>query len=289
MLRILLTAFALALAAHPLRAEERLNVVASFSILADFVGNVGGDKVNVASLVGPNGDIHVFAPAPSDAKTIGAVKLLIINGLGLEGWLPRLVQSSGSKATIVIASNGITPLKHGSDADPHAWQSVANAKIYVANIRDALAAADTADAQGFSANAGRYLAKLDALDAEVRAEVAKIPPERRKVISTHNAFGYFANAYGIEFIAPSGVSTENEPSARDIAAIIRQIKAEKIPAVFLENISDDRLIRRIAAETGAKVGGTLYSDSLTGEKGPAPTYIDLVRHNIKALTSALGE
>jgi len=289
MLRILLTAFALALAAHPLRAEERLNVVASFSILADLVGNVGGDKVNVTSLVGPNGDIHVFAPAPSDAKTVGAVKLLIINGLGLEGWLPRLVQSSGSKATIVIASNGITPLKHGSDADPHAWQSVANAKIYVANIRDALAAADTADAQDFRTDADRYLAKLDALDAEVRAAVAKIPPERRKVISTHNAFGYFASAYGIEFIAPSGVSTENEPSARDIAAIIRQIKAEKIPAVFLENISDDRLIRRIAAETGAKVGGTLYSDSLTGEKGPAPTYIDLVRHNIKALTNALGE
>jgi zinc/manganese transport system substrate-binding protein len=289
MLRILLTAFALALAAHPLRAEERLNVVASFSILADLVGNVGGDKVNVTSLVGPNGDIHVFAPAPSDAKTVGAVKLLIINGLGLEGWLPRLVQSSGSKATIVIASNGITPLKHGSDADPHAWQSVANAKIYVANIRDALAAADTADAQDFRTDADRYLAKLDALDAEVRAAVAKIPPERRKVISTHNAFGYFASAYGIEFIAPSGVSTENEPSARDVAAIIRQIKAEKIPAVFLENISDDRLIRQIAAETGARVGGTLYSDSLTGEKGPAPTYIDLVRHNIKALTSALGE
>ena len=288
MRRLLLIAFALALAANPLRAEERLNVVASFSILADLVKNVGGDKVNVTSLVGPNGDIHVYAPAPSDAKTVGDVKLLVINGLGLEGWLPRLVQSSGSKAAIVTASNGIVTLERGSEADPHAWQSVANAKIYVANIRDALATADPADAAIFRANAERYLAELDALDAEVRATVAKIPPERRKVISTHNAFGYFAAAYGIQFIAPSGVSTENEPSARDIAAIIRQIKAEKIPAVFLENVSDDRLIRRIAAETGAKVGGTLYSDSLTGEKGPAPTYIDLVRHNIKALTSALG-
>jgi zinc/manganese transport system substrate-binding protein len=289
MQRLLLIAFVLALAANPLRAEERLNVVASFSILADFVMNVGGDKVNVTPLVGPNGDIHVYAPAPSDAKTVGDVKLLVINGLGLEGWLPRLVQSSGSRAAIVTASNGVVPLKHGSEADPHAWQSVANAKIYVANIRDALAAADPADAAAFRASAERYLAELDALDAEVRAAVAKIPPARRKVISTHNAFGYFAAAYGIEFIAPSGVSTENEPGARDIAAIIRQIKAEKIPAVFLENISDDRLIRRIAAESGAKVGGTLYSDSLTGEKGPAPTYIDLVRHNIKALTSALGE
>jgi zinc/manganese transport system substrate-binding protein len=288
MRRLLLITFALAFAASPSRAGERLNVVASFSILADFVKNVGGDKVDVTSLVGPNGDVHVFAPAPSDAKTVGEGRLLVINGLGLEGWLPRLVQSSGSKAAIVTASNGVSPLSHGSDADPHAWQSVANAKIYVANIRDALAAADPGDAAAFRTNADRYLAELDALDAEVRAAVAKIPSERRKVISTHKAFGYFAAAYGIEFIAPSGVSTENEPSARDIAAIIRQIKAEKIPAVFLENISDDRLIRRIAAETGAKVGGTLYSDSLTGEKGPAPTYIDLVRHNIKALTGALG-
>jgi zinc/manganese transport system substrate-binding protein len=288
MRRLLLTAFALALAMSPLRAEERLGVVASFSILADFVKNVGGDRVDLTTLVGPNSDVHVYAPAPSDAKRVADAKLLIINGLGLEGWLPRLVQSSGSKAAIVVASNGIAPLKHGSEADPHAWQSVANAKIYVANVREALVAVDPADAATFHANADRYLAELNALDTEVRVAVAKIPSERRKVISTHNAFGYFAAAYGIEFIAPSGVSTENEPSARDIATIIRQIKAEKIPAVFLENISDDRLIRRIAAETGAKVGGTLYSDSLTGEKGPAPTYIDLVRHNIKALTSALG-
>jgi zinc/manganese transport system substrate-binding protein len=211
-----------------------------------------------------------------------------MNGLGLEGWLPRLVQSAGSKATIVTASNGIAPLQLGSDADPHAWQSVANVRIYVANIRDALIAADPADAAVFRANAERYLGELNALDAEVRAAIAKIPPERRKVITTHNAFGYFAAAYGVTFVAPVGVSTESEPSARDIATLIQQIKAEKIPAVFLENLGDDRLIRRIAAETGAKAGGTLYSDSLTDEKGPAPTYIALVRHNIKALTSALG-
>jgi zinc/manganese transport system substrate-binding protein len=288
MRRLWLIAFAVALVATPLRAEDRLNVVASFSILADFVKNVGGDKVNVVTLVGPNGDVHVYTPAPSDAKKNADAKILFINGLGLEGWLPRLVQSAGSKATIVTASNGVAPLQHGSDADPHAWQSVANAKLYVANIRDALIAADAANAAVFRANAERYLKELDALEAEVRSAIAKIPPERRKVITTHNAFGYFAAAYGVEFVAPVGVSTETEPSARDIAALIRQIKVEKIPAVFLENLSDDRLIARIAAETGAKAGGTLYSDSLTGEKGPAPTYIDLVRHNIKALTSALG-
>ena len=283
-----LLAIAVVLFATSLRAENRLDVVASFSILADFVKNVGGDKVNVVSLVGPNGDVHVYTPAPSDAKKNAAAKILFINGLGLEGWLPRLVQSAGSKAMIVTASNGVAPLQLGSDADPHAWQAVPNVKIYVANISDALSAADPADAAVFRANAERYLRELDALDAEVKAAIAKIAPERRKVITTHNAFGYFAAAYGITFAAPVGVSTETEPSARDIAALIGQIKAEKIPAVFLENLSDERLIRRIAAETGAKVGGTLYSDSLTDEKGPAPTYIDLIRHNIKALTSALG-
>jgi zinc/manganese transport system substrate-binding protein len=274
--------------AFPVRAAGRLEVVASFSIIGDFVKNVGGDRVDVTTLVGPNGDVHVYTPTPADAKKIADAKLVIINGLGLEGWLPRLIQASGSKAPIITATKGIAPLRQGSDADPHAWQSVANAKVYVANIREALAAADPADAEVFLANAGRYQAELDALEAEVRAAVEKIPPARRKVISTHDAFGYFAAAYGVEFIAPEGVSTETEPSARDVGAIVRQIKSAKIPAVFLENISDPRLVRQIAAETGAKVGGTLFSDALTDEKGVCPTYIAMVRHNIKALTSALG-
>jgi zinc/manganese transport system substrate-binding protein len=271
----------------PLHAQDKINVVASFSILGDFAKNVGGDRVDVTTLVGANSDVHVYTPAPVDAKKISDARLMIINGLGLEGWLPRLVQSSGGKATIVTATNGIAPRKLGSDADPHAWQSVVNAKMYVVNIRDALVAADQAGAPAYRANADAYLAKLDALDREVREAVAQIPEARRKVISTHDAFGYFAAAYGIAFIAPQGVSTESEPSARDIAAIITQIRTGKIPAVFLENISDPRLMRRISAETGAKIGGTLYSDSLTAENGNAPTYIELVRHNIKALTSAL--
>jgi zinc/manganese transport system substrate-binding protein len=283
-----LIALALAAAANPALAQDRLNVVASFSILGDLVRNVGGDRVNVTTLVGPNSDVHVYAPAPADAKKIADAKLVIVNGFGLEGWLPRLVQSSGNKAVIATATEGIAPLKRGSNADPHAWQSVANAKTYVANIRAALSAADLAGNDIFRSNANAYLAKLDGLEREVREAIAQIPPERRKVISTHNAFGYFAAAYGIEFIAPLGVSTESEASARDIAAIITQIKTAKIPAVFLENISDPRLIQRISAETGARVGGTLYSDSLTGEKGDAPTYIEMVRHNIKALTRALA-
>jgi zinc/manganese transport system substrate-binding protein len=286
--RLWFVGLVLAAGVAPARAQERLNVVASFSILGDFVRNVGGDRVNVTTLVGPNSDVHVYSPAPADAKKIADAKLVFVNGLGLEGWLPRLVQSSGSKATIVAASQGIAPRRLGSGADPHAWQSVANARVYAANIRDALLAADPADAETFRANTETYLAKLDALDREVRAAIAQIPPAHRKVISTHDAFGYFALAYGIEFIAPLGVSTESEASARDIAGIITQIRSQKIPAVFLENISDPRLIQRISAETGAKVGGTLYSDSLTDEKGDAPTYIDMVRHNIKALTSALA-
>jgi zinc/manganese transport system substrate-binding protein len=275
--------------AFPARAEERLNIVASFSILGDLVRNVGGERVSVTTLVGADGDAHVYVPTPADAKKIADAKLVVVNGFGLEGWLPRLVKSAGGKAAIVTATAGIAPLTQGSDADPHAWQSVANAKIYVGNIRDALVAADPASAELFRANAAAYLAKLDALDREVRAALAEIPEGRRKVISTHNAFGYFAAAYGVEFIAPVGVSTESEASARDIARIITQVRSAKIPAVFLENISDPRLIRRISAETGAKVGGTLYSDSLTAEKGDAPTYIEMVRHNIKALTSALRD
>ncbi len=272
MRRLWLIGLVLAAAILPAGAQDRFNVVASFSILGDFVRNVGGERVSVTTLVGADSDVHVYTPAPADAKKIADAKLVFVNGLGLEGWLSRLVQSAGTRAAIVVATQGIAPLKIGSDADPHAWQSVANAKIYVANIRDALGAADPADAAIYRANAQTYLAKLDALDREVREAIAKIPESRRKVISTHNA----------------GVSTESEASARDIAGIISQIRASKIPAVFLENISDPRLIRRISAETGAKVGGTLYSDSLTGEKGDAPTYIDMVRHNIRALTSALG-
>ncbi|CCE04945.1 putative ABC transporter (substrate-binding protein) [Bradyrhizobium sp. STM 3843] len=278
----------LGLCSTPARAQTRLNVVASFSILGDFVRQVGGNKVNVITLVGPDSDVHVYTPTPHDAKDVGEAKLLVVNGLGLEGWLPRLLQASAAKAKIVTATDGIAVRKRGADADPHAWQSVKNAMIYVRNIREALVAADPADAPIFKANADRYLTELDALDREVRAEVDKIPPERRKVIATHDAFGYLADAYGVQFIALLGVSTETEPSARDMAGIVETIKRNRIPAVFLENFNDDRLIDRIAAEAGATIGGTLYSDALSEENGAAPTYIALVRHNIRALTGALG-
>jgi len=291
-------ALAVLFATAPAPAQEKVRVLATFSILGDFVKNVGGDRVEVSTLVGPNSDAHVYSPAPADAKRVAAAKVVITNGLGFEGWMARLVKASGTKASPVVATKGIKPRKqqdahghagHSHDStDPHAWQSVANAKIYVANILAALIAADPAGKAAYEANAKAYLAKLDALDKDVREAVAAIPKDRRRIITSHDAFGYFQAAYGIEFIAPQGVSTESEPSAQDVARIIRQIKQQKIPAVFLENVTDPRLIQRIAAETGARVGGQLYSDALTDEKGAAPTYIDMIRHNVKQLAAALG-
>ena len=280
--------------AVPVRAQTpaKLPVVATFSILADFARNVGGERIEVAALVGPNGDTHVYQPKPADAKELGAARLILVNGFGLEGWIDRLIKASGAKAPVVVATKGIKPQQMREEGrvelDPHAWQSIADAKIYVANIRDGLIAADPAGEAAYRANAEKYLGKLDTLEAEVKREIAKIPPGRRQIITTHDAFGYFGTAYGFRFIAPEGVSTETEASARDVAKIIRQIKAQKIPAVFLENVTDPRLVRSIAAESGATVGGTLYSDALSPPGGPASTYIDMMRNNVRELSAALA-
>ncbi len=267
-------------------------LVASFSVLADFCRNIAGDRVAVTSLVGPNGDTHVYQPSPADGKTLAVAKLIVVNGLGLEGWIDRLIKASGSKAPVIVATKAIKPLQMVEDgrsaADPHAWQSVANAKIYVANVEAGLAAADPDGAAAYAANSKVYQGKLEALDDEVKKAIATIPKQRRRIITTHDAFAYFGAAYDFQFIAPQGVSTEAEPSARDVAKIIRQIRAEKIPAVFLENVTDARMMERIAHESGAVVGGTLYSDALSPPNGPAATYIDMVRHNVKQLTTALA-
>ncbi len=292
--RFIVALLAALFAAVPAMAQEKLKVVATFSILGDLAKNVGGERVDITMLVGPNGDAHVYNPSPADARKLADARVVVMNGLGFEGWIARLVKASGSKAPVVVATKGVAPRKpegghsHGhAHNDPHAWQSVPNVKIYVANIRDALIAADPAGKVAYESNSTAYLAKLDALDAEVRDTVAKIPAERRRIITTHDAFGYFRQAYGVEFVAPQGVSTESEASARDVALIITQIKRQKIPAVFMENVSDPRLLKQISDETGARIGGTLYSDALTDEKGPAPTYIDLIRHNIRTLSAAL--
>jgi zinc/manganese transport system substrate-binding protein len=299
-----LLAGCLALAASSLPAAaqiaDKLKVVATFSILGDMVRNVGGERVEVAILVGPNGDAHVYSPTPADGRRLIEAKIVFTNGLKFEGWIDRLVKSSGTGAEKVEAAKGVKPLKgeeeghrHGHDhghggSDPHAWQSIGNAKIYVANIRDALIAADEAGKATYQANAASYLKRLDEVEAEVKGLVAKIPLERRRIITSHDAFGYFEEAYGIDVVAPQGVSTESEASAKDVARIIQQIKRERIAAVFVENVSDARLMERIAKETGATIGSRVYSDALSEPNGPAGTYIDMMRHNIRAFSAALS-
>lgn len=286
------------------KAEAKIPVVATFSILGDFVREVGGDRVDLTILVGAGSDAHVYAPAPGDAKKVAAARVVVQNGLGFEGWIGRLIKASNTKARVVVATEGVKPIQapqgdshnghnhghaHGhNNADPHAWQSVANAKIYVNNIRDGLIAADPAGRDVYTANAKAYAARLDALETEAREAIGKIPPAHRKAIVNHDAFGYLGAAYGLRFIAPQGISTDAAPSAQAVARIIRQIRRENIRAVFVENIADGRLAERIAKESGARLGGTLYSDQLSPPGGPAGTYIDMVRHNIRELTAALG-
>jgi zinc/manganese transport system substrate-binding protein len=291
---LLIAGLAATLTASPALAQTRIKVVATTSILGDFVKNVGGDRIEVTTLVGPNSDAHVYSPSPVDAKKLHDAQVVVVNGLGLEGWMTRLVQASGTKAATVIATKGITPRKMEDEhkpgrmiTDPHAWQSIANAKVYVANIRDGLIKADPAGKDAYEANAKTYTAKLDDVEKEVKAAIATIPADHRRIITTHDAFGYFGDAYGMAFVAPEGVSTESEPSAKDVAKIIQQIRAQKIPAVFLENVSDPRMMEQIAKESGAKIGGTLFSDALSDANGPAATYVDMMRNNIRQFTAAL--
>jgi zinc/manganese transport system substrate-binding protein len=277
-------------------AAGKVKAVASFSILGDMVREVGGDRVEVTTLVGPNGDAHVYEPTPADAKNLAAASILFVNGLGFEGWMDRLETSSGFKGKTVVASTGVAPRHMMEDeggkaeeiTDPHAWQSLANGKLYVANIRDGLIAVDPDGKAAYEANAAAYLDAIAKEETAVNDALGSLPPERRKIITTHDAFGYFGAAYGLEVIAPEGVSTESEASAKDVAKIIRQIKAEKVPAVFIENVTDHRLLDQIARETGAKIGGTLYTDALSPPDGPAATYLDMFRHNVGALTAALS-
>ncbi|MCJ7527976.1 MAG: metal ABC transporter substrate-binding protein [Methyloceanibacter sp.] len=277
-------------------AADKVKAVASFSILGDMVSQVGGDRVEVVTLVGPDGDAHVYEPTPADAKNLAGAAILFVNGLGFEGWMDRLEKSSGFKGKVVVASTGVKARtmveeeggKPETITDPHAWQSLANGKLYVGNIRDGLIAADPDGKSVYEANAAKYLGEIMQEDDAVKAALATLSKERRKIITSHDAFGYFGAACGLEVIAPEGVSTESEASAQDVAKIIRQIKAEKIPAVFMENITDHRLLDQIASETNAKIGGTLYTDALSGADGPAGTYLDMFRHNVGTLTAALS-
>lgn len=281
---------------------EPLEVVASFSILGDFVQAVGGARTRVVTLVGPGSDAHDYQPRPSDARAVRAADVVIANGLGFDTWIARLAESAGRSDAVVIVSVGISPLvtadthDHESDDkhhhgqaqfDPHAWQSVANARHYVTNIANTLTAHDPDGAAHYAANAQRYIASLDTLEHEIRTGLASLQQAQRTVVTSHDAFGYFAAAYGIRFVAASGISGEAETSAAEIARLIRLLRSENAQVAFVENIADPRLITRISEESGARIGGTLYSDTLSEAGGPAPTYIEMMRHNLRTLLAGL--
>ncbi|MFT8243867.1 metal ABC transporter substrate-binding protein [Roseomonas sp. BN140053] len=270
-----------------------LAVVASFSILGDLVREVGGDRVTVRTLVGTNGDAHVFQPRPSDAAALREAAVVVRNGLNLEPWLDRLVRSAGTRARMVTATEGVTPRRmeddghgHGS-IDPHAWQDLRHGQVFVRNIAAGLAAADPAGAETYARNAEALRGRLAALDGWVREQVASVPDARRKVITSHDAFGYFGAAYGISFIAPQGMNTESEPSAAQVARLIRQVRAQNITAVFIENMTNPALLDRLAREAGVRVRGELFSDALSPPEGPAPTYEAMFRHNLGLLVPAM--
>ncbi|MEM9707552.1 MAG: zinc ABC transporter substrate-binding protein [Pseudomonadota bacterium] len=352
-------------------AEEPIPVVATFSILGDMVQRIGGEHIALTTLVGPDGDAHVYQPTPQAAAAVSGAEVLFMNGLEFEGWLERLAEAASFDGELVVATAGIDPLEfdehdehgdehgeehadhddhggehgdedhasaehdhdhgdehaeeqasaehdhdhgdeHGEEQaelsdhddhddhgdahaghdhgafDPHAWQSIENALVYVDNITAALAKEDPSNAAAFYENRAAYVAELEALEADIDLMMAAIPEERRTIVTSHDAFGYLAAHYGLEFEAPQGLSTESEASAADVAELITQIREESISAVFVETITDNRLIEQIASETGAIVGGTLYSDALSGAEGPAATYIDMMRHNAMTLSQALG-
>lgn len=279
----------LAAAALPLRAApDAPRVVASFSILADMARELVPAGFEVSALVGPDADAHVFEPRPADGRRLAQAGLVVVNGLGFEGWIDRLVAVSGYRGPVVVASRGVATRQAGRSVDPHAWQDLALARRYVDNLAEALAARWPAQAAEIQARRSDYAARLQTLEAQVRTRLGTVPRAQRRVISSHDAFGYFGAAYGVDFLAPQGWSTHSEPSAAAVARLLRQIREQGVRALFVENISDPRLIERIAREGGAKVGGTLYSDALSGPAGPAPSYLKLFDHNARTLADALA-
>lgn len=308
----------LALCATPVHAQARLPVVSSFSILGDLVSQVGGDKVEVTSLVGRNADAHVFQPTPKDVQTVAAARVLVVNGLGFDGWMARLstIGRGASGPVTIVASASVdaqpraaAPAESGhgdhdghaghdahhnshDDAhhggiDPHAWQDPQRVQVYVRNIALGLAQADPGNAMYYAQRAAAYADKLKMLDAWIVQRLATVPPGKRKVITSHDAFGYFAQRYRVRMVAVAGVSTSAEAGAKDMADIVRLIKAEQVRALFFENISNPRLMQQISRETGATVGGKLYSDSLSEEGGPAADYLSLMRANVDTLVAGM--
>lgn len=265
-----------------------LNIVVSFSILADMTREIVGDMATVTALVGANADAHVFEPSPADAKRLSNADLVIVNGLHFEGWIDRLIQASAYRGPIIVATQGITPKFLNGTPDPHAWQSLGNAKHYVENIRSALVKAAPEKTADINARAVAYQSRIDSLEEQLRYQINKIPKDNRRVITSHDAFGYFGASYDIAFLAPQGWTTDSEASAADVARIIQKIRALHVRALFIENITDPRLVERIASEAHVAVGGTLYSDALSPHGTVADTYLKLIAHNMTTLVAAMS-
>ncbi len=283
-------ALLLGLAATSVQAKT-INVVTSFTILQDMVQQIGGSHVHVTTLVGPDGDPHSFEPSAKDSAALHNADVVIVSGLGLEGWMDRLIQASGFKGNMVVASTGVQPLKMEEDSksitDPHAWNSAANGMLYAKNIKSALEKADPQDASEIDRYGHRYVERLRGLDDWAKKQFAVVPQSQRNVLTSHDAFGYFAAQYGVRFLAPLGYSTESEASAADVAALIKQIKAQGIHRYFMENQTDPRLVKQIAAATGAEPGGELYPEALSPASGPASTYENAFRHNVETLVASM--
>ena len=279
------------LLSSPLAMAKTVDAVASFSILGDIVHEVGGEHVKVTTLVGPDGDPHSFEPSPKDSKAINASDVVFVSGLGLEGWIDRLVTASGYKGHLVTASEGVNSRKMEEDGkqitDPHAWNSMANGVIYATNVMNALIKADPEDADYFRQRGKAYIEQLQKLDAWAKTEFTGIPQSKRKVLTSHDAFGYFGQEYHVSFMAPVGFSTEAEASASGVASLIKQIKEQQVKTYFIENQTDPRLVKQIAAASGAQPGGELYPEALSGPQGPATTYIKAFKHNVETIVASM--
>jgi zinc/manganese transport system substrate-binding protein len=290
--RTLLMAALLAAAAFPCVAGTKTKVVATFSILGDLVAQIGGEDIELTVLVGPDADTHTYQPRPVDARTVAGASALVSNGLGFEGWADRLVQAAPLKGLHIVASDGVTPLPavargHERAVDPHCWQDVANVRRYIAAIAEGLASVDAANAAAYRTRAQLYDKRLADLDTWIRAEIATVPPEQRKAITGHDSFRYFARAYGVQFEAPRGYNTDSDPSARDVAALIRSVREQHIKALFVENMTNPNLAEEIARDSGVVIGPKLYSDALSKPGGPADSYEAMMRHNVTALVAGM--
>lgn len=292
----------LSLVATPLQANAKINVIASFSIIGDMAENIGKDRIALRTIVGPNSDAHVYEPSPADAIAMAKADVILINGLQFEGFINRLVQASETSAPVIETTKGANIIRdpagghyhfyegkavfHAAPFDPHAWQSISNAKVYVKNITDAFCAVDQSGCQFYRDNAKNYDHQLTELEKKIASSINAIPQDKRTVVVGHNAFRYFEQAYGIHFLSPQGISTESEASAADVAGILKEIKANKASAVFSENISNPRLVEQIASEAKLTVAGTLYSDALSASNEPAPSYLAMMEHNVAMITNA---